>query len=203
MEDGTAGLFGDFARYASLATGFECEWLAPGSPLPAGATWPRATALPVPGSEQLICTRPRRRTAAGRHWLLFMPGAASLSGWDCREDVVGSAFVLAQLSPVAPEDSHDNNWLRAVILDAIPFPELEQRFPARVAPAIHLGLEVAARLRYDDWEILWAAQDDAGAWLVTRNTDDGLHVLAAGEWLSGDGGWERSWGGNVRVAGIR
>ena len=62
---------------------------------------------------------------------------------------------------------------------------------------------MAARLRYDDWEILWAAQDDAGAWLVTRNTDDGLHVLAAGEWLSGDGGWERSWGGNVRVAGIR
>jgi len=197
----------EFSRYAQITADDDAaQWLDPGMPLPEGNIWDRSEFVPAPGSERLVyvyCDRQMPLLVNQERWMLFIPGAAALNGWEEHPETIGnSAFVRCRLRAVerAGPEAH-RQWLRVEVAEIVPFADLEQKFPPHIAERLETWeLSTGALTRDQDWELWDAPHDDAGFWLLARVRGDNAHVVAGGEWLYGANNlYDRAWGGHVVI----
>lgn len=183
------------------------QWLDPGAPLPDGYLWERSEIAPAPGSERLVyvsCFRRASLAVGAERWTLFVPGMASLDGWeDHPEAIARSAFVKFRLRAAERADpDRQREWLRVEIIELIPFAGLDRLFTAQHRARLQTwDMGSSAELtRHGDWELWFAPHDDAGCWLIARVQGDAAHVVAGGEWLFGAGLCsDEAWAGHVVI----
>lgn len=190
-----------FAALAALTADGTAEWPLDGRSFPRGEDWRRADRPPEPGERRWtrIAFDPAARPNAGdQPWLLFVPEEAQWNGWDaCPETLPRSAFVHCRIVDVAGP-TPTQVWIEADILKVVVFSDLAACFaPVQVDGLETWGGRHDGVARWDDWELLWAPRDDAGFWLLAVVAQDGVHVLAGGEWILRQ---ETAWAGHVLLS---
>lgn len=176
----------EYRAYAKIVAD-ESEWLPSGAALPAPDEMRWSDLVPEPGSQYLVrVARNAKPFVLGmERWLLF---TATMDTWALEPEALPrSAFVRARLRYVERADRQhpDDNWLRFDVLEVLFLEQIEQRFPPQPRPSLDgWRFPTALLTRFADWELLYAPLSDAGYWLLARKRDDGMHVVAGGEWWS-------------------
>lgn len=188
-------VFSDFFQHAAFDAVFDCDWPADGE-RQSGYIWQRAEVAPAAGREVWVKIGTGIEPPSVQ-WLTYIPALGALNGWDgYPETIPGSTFLNCRVA-----EHGEHGWRKVAVTEALPFPMLEDRIAPRVLPALSVSPPYRGSIyRFDNWELLWAPQDDAGYWLLARLRPDGAHVVAAGEWLwAGGRDEDRAWAGHVVI----
>lgn len=180
--------------FAMHVYGDMIEWLGPAeeTSVPEEECWLRSERMPLQGERWIVKAKyPFCFGIGERFRVLFMPAMSYLNGWEeCPKEIEESAIVDCRLEGVLEREEY-GAWIRVLIMEATPLPEISGRYPAVRSDRYLEELKMLGEkcgtyqvYEYERWVLhSWSAQGDFGQWALVHKRDSGSrHLVLLGDW---------------------
>ncbi|SEB07875.1 MAG: hypothetical protein QJT81_04260 [Candidatus Thiothrix putei] len=120
-------------------------------------------------------------------WTLYKPVLSSLDGWDEHpEEINLSAFVKCKVVKVLTQEEN-HAWIVVEVIDCIKLNQATERIPVtqETYSIVHNTFEFEhfEHQKIDNWHhFSGGAQGDLGNWMLIKEYDHDLRLIAYGEW---------------------